>query len=628
MMHPRRATLVLAMAMLLAVPEALYAQGLLSRLREQAEQNPAPAATTTTTDTPRYVLVDLDGQFTEKGISGGFSANVQSTRSLIIALRDLAEDDDVAGVVVRIHQLMVSPGTLEEIRAGLATVAKAKPVHAFLTSDGPGGLYLASAATTITIPPSHDFYLNGMGVDLVFMKRMLERLGIEVQVARAGKYKDALVPFSQTTLDENTREAYRALVDSLYNHIVGGITEGRKLPSATVSALMATGLLSGEQAQEAKLVDFREGEQAFYERIAAEAGGEFTLVTDYKGSGASGSGTPRLDPSNPFAFFTLLVGNRDAEPVKPNTIALVYLEGMIVDGGPEEAALEDEYISAYPVVDMLDQLTNEDNVVAVVLRIDSGGGSAIASDQIYESVVRLRDAKPVVVSMSNVAASGGYYIAAPAHHIIAQSMTITGSIGVIGGKFVMSGLYDWMGLDFASVTRGRNVDLFNTTRPWNDRELDMINTYIDSTYQLFLERVADGRKMTVEQVHEVAQGRVWSGADALDAGLIDEVGGLLDAFAKAKELAGLDVDQKYPLRIFPRKLSLAEVLERAFGSLGGTRTNTRSGVATLGALERTLGPSVHLLPAGLVRHAEVMLHILQNENRALMMPEFLSIRLR
>ena len=615
---------LLLIAALIALPAMVPAQSLLERLQQLEDEieEGAAAATSSSSSALQYSLLDLTGMIDEKGVPSGFSLEApNSLRSLLLKIRGLGEDEDVDGVVIRLDGLSAGSAKIQEIRTAIADLAEKKPVHLFTSTGSLGSLFLASAATDVTMPPTAHFFLNGLGADLVYMKRMLEKIGIEMQVVRAGAYKNAMETFTATEASPATEESMGAIIDTLFEEIIGGIADGRELSPATVEGLLTLGSMTVEEAADAELIDFVENEPEFYERIANDLEEEFVLVPAKMSEG------PDFDTNNPFELFSMLMGVEDIEPVRENTLALVYLSGMIIDGPPEEGALEDEVISAYPIVDTLEKIRLEENIEAVVIRIDSGGGSALASDRIWSAIERLRAEKPVVASMSDVAASGGYYVAVGADEIWANPMTITGSIGVIGGKPVMKGLYDWIGLDFDEVERGREVNPFDTTREWTREEEKMLGEMIDDIYDTFIGRVAEARDVDVEKIREVAEGRVWSGRDAKEQGLVDELGGLLDSINRAKELAGLDPTDKYPLKIYPPKLSFAELLEKAFGGFG-TSIQSRAGYSiNASAAFGPLAPLAGLLPPDLIAHGQVLLDLMGQKRPVAMMPFYLKVRL-
>jgi protease-4 len=334
-----------------------------------------------------------------------------------------------------------------------------------------------------------------------------------------------------------------------------------------------------------------------------------------------------FESDSPFALFSALMGKPEVKKVKPNSIALLYMTGSVVDGPIEEAAYEDGYISAFPLVDMLEKIRLEENISAVVIRVDSGGGSAYASDQIWEAVERLKADKPVVISMASVAASGGYYVAMGADYIFADPMTITGSIGVIGAKPYVGGLIKEIGIDLDSVSVGRRINPFSLYSKWTPEEYSSLIDNMEETYQDFITKAAAGRGVEVSYIHEHAQGRVWSGRDALRLGLIDGAGGLLAAIDKAEELAGLDASETQPLQVYPGKLSFSQILEKAFGGL-----QVAAGVAPARGdamwrspfsrlVSASFGPlALELIPAQALDQMGALYHIFKTEGVALAEP--------
>jgi protease-4 len=390
---------------------------------------------------------------------------------------------------------------------------------------------------------------------------------------------------------------------------------------AAVETLMGGGPYETEQSLALGLVDYVAGEPSFEDFLRRTFGESLEFEEKYgKEDG------PDFGGGNPFAIFQSLMEDKTDQEVEEPSIALLYMTGGVVDGPPQEAAYEDAQISAYPLTRVLEELSKEENVKAVVIRVDSGGGSAMASDRIWEAVQRVRAVKPVVVSMGNVAASGGYYVAMGANYIFAEPMTITGSIGVIGGVPYMGELYDWVGLDFHSVTRGRKMNIFETAERLTQEERDTMLGLLEQTYEDFVGKAALGRNMTFEQIHEVAQGRVWSGRDAKRLGLIDETGGLFDAIDKAEELAGFDPAEDASLEIYPRKLSLADMLERAFGGFGASVAAGSPAMSSRAALMASFGPAIELLPDGIVDDALLLVHVLRGEGMAVMAPMTITIR--
>jgi protease-4 len=576
-------------------------------------------------DSANVVLFDIDGAVDEKGARGGFGAGQNaSLRKLLLDLRDHCEDDDVDAIVLRINDFSASGSALQELCEALIKAREKKSVHAFVTGGSKGEMILASACDSVTIPPSHTAWLNGVAVDAMFFERLLGKLGIEMQVLQIGKYKSAMEAFSRQSFSEPARESYQALIDTMFEEMVEELAEGRGFSTWQAERILSSPPMEAEESLKADLVDRVLDEPEFYEWLRDEelGGREITWDTHEEEEDKPFEG------DNPFQIWARLMGGSEDKKVKENSIAIVYLTGGIVDGPIDEAAYEDDFISAYPIVDLLEEVREEENVVAVVLRVDSGGGSAYASDRIWSAVERLKAEKPVVASMGNVAASGGYYVSMGADYIFANPMTITGSIGVIGGKPNMSALYDNIGLDVDTVERGRAMRLFDVSKPWNREEAEFMEKFMLSTYHDFIAKAAQGRGMEVEDIHEVGQGRVWSGRDALEIGLIDELGGLLASVDKAKELAGLETDERYPLEIYPRELTFAEVLERAFGGLNSGGANAPAWRGSFAEkVSAAFGPLVReVLPAEALNQAGLIYYLLKKDGVALTAPAVITVR--
>jgi len=587
-------------------------QGLAAMLADDSKDDDSESGETKKEGkAPQVVRFDITGSITETGAQSGFGAPPKSLRKMLLALGDAAEDEDIEAIVLRINDASAGLAITQELHNALLEVREHKPIHAFVTGGGMKELLLAASCSDITVPPTHEWFLNGAGLDLMYFKRLLANIGVEFEVLQMGKYKSAMEPFASTSASDATRESYQALVDTIFEEVADGVAEGREMSPAMARNILSGGFYDTKQALDLDIVDHVDGELAFNDRLAEEYGEDFEFVDDY------GSEDKDLDTSNPFALFQELFGEQSEEEAEENTIALLYMIGGVEDGAPTEAAYEDQSISAYPLVAQLEALRKDDNVKAVVIRIDSGGGSAFASDQIWTAVKRCAEDKPVVASMGDVAASGGYYIPMGADYIFALPMTITGSIGVIGGKPNAKGLYDKIGLDTDSVSRGRTSNMFEINRAWRPEERAILMDLMNRIYVDFKTKVAECRGKTVDEIQEIAQGRVWSGRDALEIGLIDELGGLFDAVDKAEELAGLDPEADNPLAVYPKKLSFQKILERMLGVNSGFSAS---------AFERAMGPAALILPEGVKYHAELMIKLLQQDHVAVMMPVHLEIK--
>jgi protease IV len=355
-------------------------------------------------------------------------------------------------------------------------------------------------------------------------------------------------------------ETLEALVDQAYTTMVTGIAQGRAKPEDEVRGWIDEALFTNEQAAERGIIDGVEPWEPYLARVVGERGWKRVVI----GKGDK----PALDPMSIQRFLGLVPPKRPSEP----HVALVYAVGNIIDGKGQGFLGASQEIASAQLVPVLDRLAADDKVAAVVLRIDSGGGSALASEQIWHAVERVKASKPVVVSMAGVAGSGGYYIACGANKIYADADTLTGSIGVVGGKLVLGDALERFGVKTYAVGKGARATLWSPMQSWTPAEREAVYAMMESTYEAFLAHVAQGRNMSRDAVHEVAQGRVWTGVAARERGLVDEIGGLEQALAAARELGS--VDAKVDLEVYPGEPTLKDFI----GSLGavGTPAHVRS----------------------------------------------------
>jgi protease-4 len=429
-------------------------------------------------------------------------------------------------------------GKVQELRAAIARFRKSgKTAYAHIEQAGNKEYYLASACTKIYAVPTALLDVSGLAAEVTFFRNTLDKLGVEAQFVGVGRYKNAPNQFTEAGFTEPHREQTEALLDSLQAQLLDGIADGRRMTPAQVQALMDEGPFDAKRALEAGLVD----ELLYRDELES-----------------------RLDPAErvtPGRYVKAARGGfaLDGRP----KLALVYAVGEIVPGESDASALGGTLAGSDTVARAVRQARSDSSVRAIVLRVDSPGGSGTASDVIWREVDKAAQSRPVVVSMGDVAASGGYYISMSGSAIVAQPGTITGSIGVFGGKFSLRGFYDKIGLTKEIVARGRNAALFTEYRAWDERELAKVHGLMASFYREFVTKAAKGRGKTYEEVDEVAQGRVWTGSDALRVGLVDRLGGLDVAVEMAKERAGIPRSQEVTLLVLPERKGLLEAfLER------------------------------------------------------------------
>ncbi len=463
---------------------------------------------------------------------------------LLDGLRRARNDQRVKALVAKIGGRPIGLATVQEIRraveefrdAGKVTVAWAETFGEFSAGNVP--YYLATAFDTIYLQPSGDLGLTGIAMERFFVRGTLEHLGIDFQVAKRHEYKSAAEQLTERNYSGPAREATERLAASVTGQLTDAIAERRGISPAEVRGLIDRGPFLAAQAHQAGLVDELGYRDEVYARVSKQAGDDAILqpVGRYQRSRALAERARRLP--NP--------GQRH--------VALIYATGPIRRGrsgrGPLSGGMGSDTISA-----ALRAAAADETAHAIVLRVNSPGGSYVASDTIWREVVRARSAgKPVVVSMGDVAASGGYYISMAADAIVAQPGTVTGSIGVLSGKPVLSELLGRAGVTTDSVAEGAHSEMFKTSRPFTEDEWALVNNWLDHIYADFTGKVAAGRRMPADRVHELARGRVWTGADALANGLVDELGGLDRTAAIARRRAGLPATA--PLRIYPRSSPL------------------------------------------------------------------------
>ncbi len=521
------------------------------------------------------VVINLHGAMTETGDDGRLFSSTASLRAVIKRLREARESKKVDKVVLRIGQLRTGWAQLTELRSAVATTKKAgKRVIAHLDDAGNREYYLACSADEVVMSESGSLWLVGVSAQALFLRGLLDKLGIEAEFLHEGKYKGAADALTRKTMSPAMKEALGAILDNTFASLVKSVTQGRKLSAAKVKQLIDQAPLGAEKLKRLGLIDRIANHEADTHKLAAGGSINWRFGKKKKDQGALRN---LMELFKPKAL---------TRPPSTPHVALVYAEGEIVYGPRRRGLSVSPHVASHHLITVLDKLRTQENVKAVVLRINSPGGSALASDLIWHAVKRLRAVKPVVVSMGDVAASGGYYIASPATRIYAQPMTLTGSIGVVGGKFNVVGLMEKLGVTSQTLTRGARADIFNLTRRWNPAERKVIQKIMHRTYKQFIARVALGRKLTEAQVEKVAQGRIWSGQAALDHKLVDRLGGMLDAVADAKGLGKLNPNAK--TAVYPRPKTWIEKLQEG---LGGSNTKvTQAIMAELTGLG--LGPEL------------------------------------
>src|SRR5215213_6938285 len=485
-----------------------------------------------------------------------FGGPDQSLTGLIMQFKKAKVDKRIKAILLDVNMSGVGWGKAEEIRDAITDFrSSGKPVYAFVEFGLNKEYYIATACDKIIVPPPGELFINGLAADVMFFRGSLDKLGIYPDIYQIGKYKSAGDMFTQKQMTDAHREYINSMLDDLYNRYVTAIAETRHKTPDEVRALIDNAPYSGAQGKTAGLVDdvlYRDDvEKQFKKLLGYKDTDEFVAVrgVDYRDVAPESLGLN-----------------------KGEKIAVIYASGEIGSGSSQNSPSGDQSIGSETVAKALNDAAADQSLKAIVLRVDSPGGSGLASDIIWHAVEAANQKKPVVVSMSDVAASGGYYISASAAKIIAQPSTITGSIGVVAGKPVLRGFYDWLGISNEYVLRGKNAGMFRETEKFSDDERAKFEEWIKTTYyQDFVPKVAKGRNKDAQYIDSVAQGRVWTGGQAKERGLVDEFGGLDKAIEVAKQLAKIPADKGVERVILPYPTTFLQELL----SGGSDNSNTK-----------------------------------------------------
>ena len=493
------------------------------------------------------LVIEVGGNYVEApGASPLARLAGDRTRPFIglLSIFALAERDDrISTVVLRIQPLGLGWGKADEIREAIGRLRE-KGIHTaahleIQNFSANKELFIASAADEIFVAPGSAVPLVGMAAEYIFLGGFFENLGIEFDVARAGRYKSAVEIFAERTMSPASREMADSLLDDTYARFVEALASGRQMTTRAVIDAIDTGSVRSQRLEALGLID---GEMHL-DQLLSRFGDDVVSHADYS----------RIDPER-------LGFEARAD------FALIYGTGTVVQGGSDGSVFRSSPVFASETLSRAILEAAEDpTIAAIVLRIDSPGGSALASELIWRAIDRARAMdKPVIASFSDVAASGGYYVASAADVIVADPGTLTGSIGVFALRPAIGGLLEKLEIGIDSVTRGRHADFLLSSEKMSPASLARLQTSVLDTYQLFLTRVADGRGLSIEKVDEIGQGRVWTGRQALEVGLVDELGGLYTAVRRAKVAVGLAPTDDVYLIPFPRQRSFSAQLLDAF----------------------------------------------------------------
>ena len=474
--------------------------------------------------------------------------DAMSVHDLVVALRRAKEDPRVVGVFADLSAMSLGLAQVQEIRDAVVDFrASGKPAAAWADTfgeagPGNGAYYMATAFDDVSIQPSGDVGLTGLMYETPFVRGMLDKIGVEPRIGQRYEYKNAANMYNEKQFTAPHREALAAVMNSQFGQIVAGIAEARGKSVEEVRQSFERGPYLGRQALDAGLVDglaYREEALTAFRTKLGDDSAELLYASKY------------LDRAGHLPYAT-----------GDETLGLVYGVGAVVRGESSNDPLTGgSSMGSQTVAAALRAAVDDDEVKAIVFRVDSPGGSYVASDSIWHETVRAREkGKPVIVSMGNIAGSGGYFVAMAADKIVAQPGTITGSIGVLGGKMFTKGMWDKVGITWDEVHTSDPAVMFTGTQDYNENGKVRLDAWLDRVYEDFTGKVAQGRKLDPARVHEIARGRIWSGEDAKRLGLVDELGGLETAIRLARESAGIGADAPVRLKAFPRPASPVESL--------------------------------------------------------------------
>jgi protease-4 len=526
---------------------------LAARIRELNQENQK---------SPRVAYFDLSGPIVEKPADFsilGSDLSAITLRSLIDRLHHARDDKRVHAVLLTLG----SPGTnlaqSQEIRDALIDIRKAGK-RTFVYADGydTDTYTIASGATDVCILPGGEIMIPGVGIETMYLKGLFDKLGVKADYVQIGAYKGADEEFTRTGASPEFTGELNKLMDSLYKQVIGGISQNRGLPVDQVKAAVDQSILSARSARDRGFVDELVDMDGLRDLLGEQLGGKVDLVADYDAPAKED-----VDLSSPFALLAML-SKKPAISSKP-TIALVYADGVIVDGGGDASVFGGATIGSDTIRKAMREINRDAAIKAVVIRINSPGGSALASEAMWQSVRRVAKNKPVIISVGNMAASGGYYLACAGDHIFADPSAIVGSIGVVGGKFVTKDLYEKLGITTQSFVRGQNADMFGSENPFTDTQRKMVRDWMTETYDQFTQRVMTTRGGKIKQIADVAQGRVFIAEQAKDLGMVDEIGGVETAIAYAADQAKLSA-AAYEVRVVPAPRTLMDLISGSASS--------------------------------------------------------------
>ncbi len=493
--------------------------------------------------------------------------NLLTVHALLDRLHQARDDKNLRAVLVTLNaNSSFNMAQAMEIRQAFHDLQKAgKRTFVYADSFTTPSYLAASGATDICMLSGGDLMFQGVSIEPMFMKGLFDKLGVKADMIQIGEFKGADEQYTRTELSAESKGELSRLADALYELVVDTMATSRNVSKQSIKAIIDDVFLSAKQAKDRKLIDHLVTPEELRELLKGELGGDVNILPNY-----AVPQREKLDFSNPMAILQMM---SKKQPVSEKlAVGLIHAEGEIVDGEVEENPLTGGGTVGSENIRKAFRIASRDpNVKAIVLRIDSPGGSAPASEVMWQAVNAAAQDKPVIISVGSMAASGGYYLASAGDRIFADQSAIVGSIGVVGGKFVLHGLFEKLGITTETISRGKNADMWSMDKEWNDRQKRMVTNWMKATYEQFTERVMTNRKDKIKDIDQVARGRIFLAKQAKELGLVDEIGGLSDAIKYAANEGELK-DGQYDVKLIPGSRSLLDVFS---GGGGGSDVDAK-----------------------------------------------------
>lgn len=571
-------------------------------------------------------VIELKGVITEAPAAEDLPFDLSGAtgtplREFIGRLNAARDDDNVKAVVLMLKPSTIGRAQIEEIRAAMeALQAAGKSIHVHADTMTTSDLLLLSGASEISMVPTGYLFITGLYGEQLFVRGLLDKIGVQPDYFTCGDYKSAAELFMRREPSPESREMQNWLLDSIFSNTLALIAKGRDVPEKQVRAWIDDGVFMAEEARDAGIIQHVRHRQEFEAALREQYGQDLTFDRRY---GRSKPSLPDLSsPMGVLQFYADLLAPPKKDTSKKDAVGIVYLEGPIVEGSGGGGLFDSGIAWSEHIRRAFDEAAEDERIKAVVFRVNSGGGSAVASEVILNASRRVAAKKPLVVSMGDVAGSGGYYVACGSDTIFADPSTITGSIGVVSGKFATTGMWDHLGINWYPYKRGANAGMLSSYEPFTDSERAAMRSYMDAVYEVFKGHVTAirGDKLT-KDIDAIAGGRVYTGRQALELGLVDQLGGVEDAIAFAANRVGLE---DYDVRVVPRPKPFMELLMEDLSGGGDDSPHLRvtqpnadqSPLHSLLPAIRTLDPQRARAVLELIQH----LDIIQHERVSLMTP--------